>query len=85
MKFALAVRIPVLVFGTVLIISSFLAAYAQVAVNSPILTRIEKDIESGKLSQAEKPLLDYVLSHDRVWIARRLDIARHWREHFPQR
>src|SRR3954452_15810075 len=63
MKFALAVRIPVLVFGTVLIISSLLAAYAQVAVNSPTLTKIEKDIESGKLSQTEKPLLDYVLSH----------------------
>lgn len=25
--------------------------------------------------------LDYVLSHDDVWLARRIDIARHWREH----
>ena len=28
--------------------------------------------------------LDYVLSHDRVWVAKRLDIARHWiRRHPP--
>jgi allantoinase len=27
--------------------------------------------------------LDYVQSHDRVWITRRVDIARHWVEHFP--
>lgn len=27
--------------------------------------------------------LDYVKSHDRVWICRRIDIARHWLEHHP--
>ena len=27
--------------------------------------------------------IDYVQSHDRVWICRRLDIARHWIEHHP--
>jgi len=27
--------------------------------------------------------IDYVLSHDRVWVCRRLDIARHWHEHHP--
>ena len=27
--------------------------------------------------------LDYIESHDKVWICRRIDIARHWREHFP--
>ena len=26
---------------------------------------------------------DYVQSHDRVWVARRVDIARHWAQHFP--
>ncbi|MEF2070547.1 allantoinase PuuE [Consotaella aegiceratis] len=26
--------------------------------------------------------LDYVQSHDDVWVARRIDIARHWHEHF---
>ncbi len=27
--------------------------------------------------------LDYVQSHDKVWVPRRVDIARHWRKHFP--
>ncbi|WP_264069854.1 allantoinase PuuE [Mycolicibacterium komossense] len=29
--------------------------------------------------------LDHVQSHDKVWITRRVDIARHWVEHFPPR
>ncbi|MGH8430821.1 MAG: allantoinase PuuE [Solimonas sp.] len=27
--------------------------------------------------------LDHVVRHDKVWIPRRIDIARHWHEHFP--
>ncbi|MGI9335250.1 MAG: allantoinase, partial [Gammaproteobacteria bacterium] len=27
--------------------------------------------------------LDYVLEHDRVWICRGVDIARHWIDHHP--
>jgi putative urate catabolism protein len=27
--------------------------------------------------------LDYVQQHDRVWLCRRIDIARHWQDHFP--
>jgi putative urate catabolism protein len=27
--------------------------------------------------------LDHVAAHDRVWVATRADIARHWRTHFP--
>ena len=27
--------------------------------------------------------LDYVLGHSQVWLARRVDIANHWRERFP--
>ena len=27
--------------------------------------------------------LEYVNQHDRVWCARRIDIARHWLTHFP--
>ncbi|MGH8090005.1 MAG: allantoinase PuuE [Rudaea sp.] len=27
--------------------------------------------------------LDYVKQHDKVWVCRRVDIARHWREHHP--
>lgn len=33
--------------------------------------------------QALKRFVDYVLSHDKVWVARRVDIARHWRTHHP--
>ncbi|KZE33195.1 putative urate catabolism protein [Crenobacter luteus] len=32
---------------------------------------------------AFKRFLDYVASHDQVWIARRIDIAKHWAEHHP--
>jgi len=27
--------------------------------------------------------LDHIESHDHVWVCRRIDIARHWRAHFP--
>jgi peptidoglycan/xylan/chitin deacetylase (PgdA/CDA1 family) len=27
--------------------------------------------------------VDHVQSHDRVWLARGIDIAEHWRERFP--
>jgi len=27
--------------------------------------------------------IDHVMQHDRVWICRRLEIARHWRDHHP--
>ena len=27
--------------------------------------------------------VDHVRNHDRVWVCRRIDIARHWREHHP--
>lgn len=33
--------------------------------------------------KALQRFLDHVQSHDRVWICRRIDIARHWRRHFP--
>lgn len=36
----------------------------------------------GRL-QALKGFLDYILNHDKVWICRRVDIARHWRERHP--
>jgi allantoinase len=34
--------------------------------------------------RALQKFLDYVEKHDRVWVCRRIDIARHWRRHFPQ-
>ena len=30
-----------------------------------------------------KRFLDHIAAHDRVWVTRRLDIARHWREYYP--
>ena len=32
---------------------------------------------------ALKRFLDHVAAHDRVWVARRVEIARNWREQFP--
>jgi peptidoglycan/xylan/chitin deacetylase (PgdA/CDA1 family) len=36
----------------------------------------------GRARGLEK-FLDYVLKHDKVWICRAVDIARHWRQHYP--
>jgi putative urate catabolism protein len=36
----------------------------------------------GRAAALER-FLDYVQRHDRVWLCRRLDIARHWREYHP--
>ncbi|KAA5604230.1 allantoinase PuuE [Roseospira marina] len=36
----------------------------------------------GRLAGLRR-FLDYVAGHDAVWICRRVDIARHWRAHFP--
>lgn len=33
--------------------------------------------------RALQRFLDYIEAHDRVWVARRADIARHWVEHHP--
>lgn len=33
---------------------------------------------------ALRRFLDHVLAHDKVWICRRIDIARHWKQHFPE-
>ena len=32
---------------------------------------------------ALRRFIDYVQSHDQVWITRRIDIARHWLTHHP--
>ena len=37
----------------------------------------------GKSAALER-FVDYVLGHEKVWVARRIDIARHWRARFPQ-
>jgi peptidoglycan/xylan/chitin deacetylase (PgdA/CDA1 family) len=34
--------------------------------------------------RALQMFLDHVQRHDRVWVCRRIDIARHWLSHHPQ-
>jgi len=36
----------------------------------------------GRITALQR-FLDYILQHDSVWIARRIDIARHWAQRFP--
>ena len=36
----------------------------------------------GRLRALQR-FLDHVQQHDRVWVARRIDIARHWLKHQP--
>jgi putative urate catabolism protein len=38
----------------------------------------------GRAAALER-FVDYVLGHDKVWVTRRIDIARHWREVHPAR
>jgi peptidoglycan/xylan/chitin deacetylase (PgdA/CDA1 family) len=35
--------------------------------------------------RALQRFLDHVQAHDKVWVCRRVDIARHWRATFPPR
>ena len=37
----------------------------------------------GDYEHALIRFLDHVLSHDKVWVCRRIDIARHWRNKHP--
>jgi peptidoglycan/xylan/chitin deacetylase (PgdA/CDA1 family) len=36
----------------------------------------------GRFGALQK-FLDYIQSHDKVWICRRIDIARHWKQEYP--
>ena len=36
----------------------------------------------GRITALQR-FLDHIQSHDHVWVARRLDIARHWADRFP--
>ena len=36
----------------------------------------------GRIASLER-FLDYILDHDRVWVCRRIDVARHWMDRFP--
>lgn len=36
----------------------------------------------GRITALQR-FLDYIGQHEHVWVARRIDIARHWKTHFP--
>ena len=36
----------------------------------------------GRISSLQR-FLDHLLAHDKVWVCRRIDIARHWKQHHP--
>jgi allantoinase len=36
----------------------------------------------GRITALQR-FLDHIQRHDQVWVARRIDIARHWQHHYP--
>jgi len=66
---------------------SFDALYAEGEAGSPKMMTIGLHCRlvgrPGRIL-ALKRFIDHVKSHDRVWIARRIDIARHWRREHPR-
>ncbi len=65
---------------------SFDALYAEGKAGKPKMMSIGLHCRligrPGRI-QALRKFIEHVKSHDRVWIARRIDIARHWQEHHP--
>lgn len=65
---------------------SFDALYAEGEAGSPKMLSIGLHCRivgrPGRI-QALKRFVEYARSHDAVWFARRVDIARHWHEHHP--
>jgi putative urate catabolism protein len=65
---------------------AFDVLYAEGAAGSPKMLSIGLHCRlagrPGRTAALER-FLDHVQGHDRVWIARRVDIARHWAAHFP--
>ncbi len=66
---------------------SFDALYAEGEAGSPKMMTIGLHCRlvgrPGRVL-ALKRFIDHVKSHDKVWIARRIDIARHWRREHPR-
>jgi len=60
--------------------------YAEGAAGSPKMLSIGLHCRlvgrPARIAALER-FLDHVQAHDKVWIARRIDIARHWIAHFP--
>jgi len=65
---------------------AFDVLYAEGAAGSPKMLSIGLHCRlvgrPARIAAVER-FLDHVQSHDKVWIARRIDIARHWIAHFP--
>ena len=65
---------------------AFDVLYAEGAVGSPKMLSIGLHCRlvgrPARVAALER-FLDHVQAHDKVWIARRIDIARHWISHFP--
>jgi peptidoglycan/xylan/chitin deacetylase (PgdA/CDA1 family) len=40
------------------------------------------DVWPGRFASLRR-FLDYVLKHDKAWVCRRIDIARHWHQRHP--
>ena len=64
---------------------SFDALYAEGAVQPKMMSvgmHCRLLGRPGRIVALQK-FLDYVGQHDKVWICRRIDIARHWKQQFP--
>ncbi len=65
---------------------AFDVLYAEGAAGSPKMLSVGlhcRLVGRPARTAALERFLDHVQSHDLVWITRRVDIARHWVEHFP--
>lgn len=65
---------------------SFDTLYAEGATGRPRMMNIGlhcRLVGRPGRAAALKRFIDYVKSHDKVWLARRIDIARHWQETHP--
>ncbi len=64
---------------------SFDFLYREGAHSPRVMTVAVHDRLTGRAGRASgfERFLDHVLSHEQVWICRGIDIAHHWREHFP--
>src|SRR6476660_7757872 len=63
MNSAPTLRTLALVAAILIALASAISSHAQVAGTDRIFAKFERDIESGKLVQSEKALLDYALAH----------------------
>ena len=64
---------------------SFDVLYAEGKAGSPKMMSVGLHCRlAGRPGRAAalQRFIDYVLDHDRVWVPRRIDIARHWHENF---